>query len=214
MHLPFKYFRIHNTVCLDIKNKTLWAHFPYVIYSRLLRMLRFYFRYTVIYIISNESNNYNDSISILFPCPLYNKSIEINFIKKHNTMHILYHHQQIFLVIAWACLIDYNGGVRGLHSRNSFFLGVNVAAWVFVIVWFIGYLFMICKQIKLSNQMLIVSHVDNLPRVTIKVYRINLVRAPKKVTPFRIFIFPYFLLSSLMIIMLNIDGYASLVFQY
>ena len=73
-------------------------------------------------------------------------------------MHILYHHQQICLVIAWACLIDYNGGVRGLHSRNSFFLGVNIAAWVFVIVWFIGYLFMICNQIKLSNQMLIVSH--------------------------------------------------------
>lgn len=79
--------------------------------------------------------------------------VDTNYVK--SVFGILKILEFICLVIAWACLIDYNGGVRGLHSRNSFFLGVNIAAWVFVIVWFIGYLFMICNQIKLSNQMLI-----------------------------------------------------------
>ena len=72
-------------------------------------------------------------------------------------MSFLNFHSQICLIIAWACMIDYHGGLSGLHSRNSFFLGVNISAWVFVVIWFIGYLFMLCNEIKLSNKMFIVS---------------------------------------------------------
>lgn len=61
----------------------------------------------------------------------------------------------ISLTIAWACLVDYFGGTSWLGSRNNFFLGVCIAAWIFVIVWFLCYLFLLCNKVNLSNRTLI-----------------------------------------------------------
>lgn len=67
----------------------------------------------------------------------------------------------ICLLIGWACLVDATKG-RGWRghryrrsSRENFFLGVNIAAWVFVIIWFCLYFFMLCGHFSFNNKMLI-----------------------------------------------------------
>ncbi|XP_057291332.1 uncharacterized protein LOC130613969 [Hydractinia symbiolongicarpus] len=67
----------------------------------------------------------------------------------------------ICLLIGWACLVDATKGRgwRGYRyrrsSRENFFLGVNIAAWVFVIIWFCLYFFMLCGHFSFNNKMLI-----------------------------------------------------------
>lgn len=42
-------------------------------------------------------------------------------------------------------------------TRDSFFLAVNVSAWLFVIIWFCCYLLMLCGKVTFGQQALIVS---------------------------------------------------------
>ncbi|XP_012561634.2 uncharacterized protein LOC100204430 [Hydra vulgaris] len=58
----------------------------------------------------------------------------------------------ICTLAAFVCMIDANF-YRGI--RENFFLGVNIASFIFVLVWFFCYLFMLCHHFDFANKVVI-----------------------------------------------------------
>ncbi|XP_066936954.1 uncharacterized protein [Clytia hemisphaerica] len=80
--------------------------------------------------------------------------LDTNYVKSY--FGILKIIEFFFLLIAWACMVDYyNGNLSYLSSKNSFFVAMNIMAWVFVIIWFFGYLLSQCHLVNISNKMVV-----------------------------------------------------------